>query len=281
MSTDAADRGAGESAGPTGSTWRAVARTDVQAWRAVRLHWIVGGIFVVTLGGAGVATAALSEAFYTSGDLPGTIGLLSGNAGWLFGSLVALVGLFVGVPALREGSDGREEPASPRSITGRVLGRGALVGVALLAGLVTLFVVALAAFEPFSILAFLAFAVATIALGVAYASVGVAVASVARSTPRAVGWLLALYVALTLLWDTWIVPLGLLLVSSGGDPAVLAGRPGWFDGLVAVSPGGAHAALAEAVVADEVTAVTGVALVALVAWLVLPPALATGVADRR
>lgn len=287
--------------------WRVAARSDLGACVDADLHRIVPAIFVVALGTAGVATALLSEAFYATGDLPGTIRLLSSDAAWLFGSLVALVGLFVGYPTFEGGRGGSARDTLSRGAStrdalshgaptrdavsrggsarerfvGRLISRWLIVGGGVLVGFLALCVVAVVAYDPFSPLAFVAFALSTAALSLAYAGLGVAVSTAAGTRRRALAWLLAAFFGLIVLWDTWVLPLGLLLIAAGGNPDVLAARPGWFDGLVAASPGGAYAEIGAALVADSGGISVTVAVAALVAWILAPPAIAFALATRR
>ena len=270
---------------PVDRTWREAARRDFEACTEASLHLVVGAIFVLALGGIGVTTVVLSDAFFTSGDLPGTIELLTSNAAWLFTSLVAVVGLFVGYPrsigdrAERDGADSTV-PARTEYV-GRLASRTILVAGAVVAGLVVLGAVGLVAYESFSPLAYVGFAAATVALAAAYASVGVSVSAVANTPNRALAWLFGLFFFLAFCWDTWIVPLGIALLTAGGDPAVLGNRPGWFEALVATSPGGAYGALGDVLAGASSSAATLVALVGLVAWIVVPAVIAVAVVDRR
>lgn len=257
-------------------TYREVARSDLRACADAGLHWIVGVIFVGLFGAVGATMALVSEAVYTTGDLAGTIELVTTNAAWLVTSLFALVGLFVGWPAFGDGT-----PGGRAAILGRLCSRWLLVAAGVGAGLVTLLVVAVVAYDPFSPVAFAAFALATVALALAYTSLGVAVSTVVATPGRAVGWLVAIYATLVVLWESWIIPLGLLLVVSGGSSDVLVARPDWFDALVAASPGGAYAVLGDGIVAGSVETLEGYALGVALAWLVLPPAIAIVISDRR
>lgn len=271
MSTDAGSReGRVDAARPA---WRAAARSDLRACADAGLHRVVPAIFVVALATVTATTAVLSEAFYASGDLPGTIRLLATNAAWLFTSLVALVGLFVGYPTFAAAAS-----ASRDALLGRLLARWLLVGGAVLLGFGAMLGVALAAYDPFSPVRFLSFALATAALAFAYVSLGIAVSLSAGSRLRALGWLLAAFFGLTFLWDTWIVPLGLLLLAAGGDPAALTARPAWFDALVASSPGGAYGAIAAAIADGSAGLLELYAGAALLGWIVAPPAIAAALA---
>lgn len=257
------------------AAWATAAREDLAACTDAGLHWLVAGIFVVAMGATGTTVALLSEAFYTSGDLSGTIELLSTNAAWLFTSLVALVGLFVAVPGHL---DDRDRRVSPDQFLGWLVGRSVLVAAGALAGCVAVLAVGSLAYASFSPTAFVAFALATTGLAVAYTSIGVTVTALASTPARVVGWLLAVYFVLVFVWNTWIAPLGILLVASGGQPDALAARPGWFDVLVSTSPGGAYGTLGQGIAEGSVGALEAFAAVALIAWIVVPAAVGSLVA---
>lgn len=277
MSVDPERSAVGDGTSAPERSWTDAAREDFLACIDARLHWIVAGIFVPAMTVVGATMALVSEAMYATGDLPGTIRLFTTNGAWLFTSLVALVGLFVGYPVFA--TDRTDDP-SPRPFVGRLASRWALVGGGVLAGFVAFLVVAVVAYDPFSPATFAAFAVVTAALALAYVSLGVAVSAAASTPRRAVGWLLGAYFFLAFLWDTWILPLGFLLVVSGGNPEALAARPGWFDWLVASSPGGAYATIGDVLVDGSSGLLWAYAVACLLAWIVVP-AVVGAFATRR
>ena len=222
---------------------------------------------------AGGAMAGVSWALFTTGDLSGLVALLTSNAAWLFTTVFALVGLFVAYPRLEAGVE-------PSAIPGLVAGRWVLVAVGVTPGLALVGVVGVLAYDPFSAGGYLAFAVLTVLVLTAFVSLGALVRVVAGSGERAIVGLLSTYFLLVFLWDTTIVPL-LIALPLVGEPAdALGAQPGWFEWLVALSPGRAYAAAAEGVV-NGPTALAGFGVVVLLAWVVLPVVTAVSVSERR
>lgn len=250
--------------------WRDVARREWHVAIETRLLHAVVGLFVLTFAITAVLALVLSAQFFTTADLQGVATLISQSAAWLYGSLLALVGLFAGLAAAdRTRGDGPARATVP----GTLAATGAVVGGGVTVGLAVLLLIALVAFDPIAPGPALALMVGGVGAALAYVSLGVAIGALLSCLHRAMAAALATYVALVLLWDTWILPLGILVLVTGADLAALGTPPGWFDVLVATSPGGAFGALVAWSV-GEVGAPVGVGGLALLAWIAIPPVVA-------
>jgi len=214
----------------------------------------------------------MSAAVDAPAEFASFVEVLTTNAAWLFGSVFALVGLFVAYPST-------DEDGSRATVIGTLVSRWLVVAVGVFLGFVVVLVVALAAFDAFGFVAFALVVVLTTAHVCAYVSVGVSLAFFTSSDERLVLSLLTVYAFLTFLWDTGLVPTVVAMAVVGDPLEVVGSPPVLYDAMLALSPGGAYSVLADAVAGVGDAGVVGVAAVALLFWLVFPPALASVAAD--
>lgn len=250
--------------------FRGSLRTDLRRCRSARLHLLVPGVLSATLALAAIAFVIVSGAVGTSVDFSSFVGVVTTNSAWLFGSVFALVGLFVAYPE-RESDDAHE------SVFGKLLSRWLLVTLGVVLGSVVVLVVAVAAFDSFGIVSFVAFALLTTATVCAYVSVGVTLAALTRTDERLILSLLSVYVFFVHLWDTALLPTLVAMAVVGDAAGVVGSPPPFYDALLALSPYGAYAALSNAVVGGG--GASTVAVVALFFWLVFPSAIAVFLTD--
>lgn len=249
-------------------------RADLNRCREIRLHLLASGVLATTVAAAAVAFLVMSSAVGAGADLASFVEVLSTNAAWLFTSVFALVGLFVAYPA--RGSDSTR---SRQSVVGILVSRWLLVAVGILLGFAFLLVVGVFGFDSFSLPGFVVATLLTTAVACAYVSVGVSIAVFTGSDERLVLSLLTVYGVFVFLWDTALVPT-LVAMAVVGDPSQVIGTPpGFYDALLAVSPGGAYSALSNAALGTGADGVWGVGTLSLIFWLLLPPAVAAFTVD--
>jgi len=251
---------------------RTAARADLGRVRRRNLHLLAVLALAVPLIAGGTVLAVFADVFASRSTLPDFVALLAVNAAWFYTGVFALVGLFVAYPG-HDGADGRARLRdSPAELLGTLLSRWLLVASSVAVGFALVFVLALVTYEPFSIPAFLAVAVLTMLSVSGYVSAGVAAAALARSAERFVGALLGVYATVLFLWDSALLPVAISVAVTGDAEGTIGTPPAVHDGLLALSPGGAHAELVGAALGT--TGVSPVAAVALVAWLAVPPTVA-------
>jgi len=246
-------------------------RTDLRRCRSARLHLLTLAVLTATLAFAAVAFVAVSGAVGTPVDFASFVGVVTTNSAWLFGSVFALVGLFVAYPT--RARDGK------RGVAGTLVSRWLLVVLGVVIGSVAVLVVGVTAFDSFGIVSFVVFALLTTATICTYVSVGVTLAALTRTDERLVLSLLSVYVFFVHLWDTALVPTLVAMAVVGDGAGVVGSPPPFYDALLALSPYGAYSALSNAVVGGADGGASTVALLALVFWLFVPPLLAVLLAD--
>jgi hypothetical protein len=236
-------------------------RADLRRCRSARLHLLASTVLSATLALAAIAFVVVSGAVGTPVDFASFVGIVTVNLAWLFGSVFALVGLFIAYPA--RAFDG----GAP--FLGTLVSRWLLVAVGVVLGSTISLVVAVTAFDSFVIISFVVFALLTTATVCAYVSVGVTLATLISTDGRFVLSLLTVYVFFVHLWDTALVPTLVAMAVVGDAAGVVGSPPPFYNAILALSPHGAYAALSNAVVGGG--GASTVALLALVFWLFVPP----------
>lgn len=245
-------------------------RADLRRCREIRLHLLAPGVLAATVAAAAVAFLLMSSAVGADADLASFVEVLSTNAAWLFTSVFALVGLFVAYPA---------HDNSRQSVVGVLVSRWLLVAVGILLGFAFLLVVGVSGFGSFSLSGFVMATLLTTAVVCAYVSVGVSLSVFTGTNERLVLSLLTVYGVFVFLWDTALVPT-LVAMAVVGDPSQAIGDPpGFYDALLAVSPGGAYSALSNVAVGTGTDGAWGVGTLSLIFWLLFPPAVAAFIVD--
>jgi len=256
------------------NSFRGSLHADLRRCRSARLHLLAPVILTATLALGVVTFVVVSGAVGTSVGFVSFVELVTTNSAWLFGSVFALVGLFVAYPA-RENSGDRHSS----SVVSTLVSRWLLVTVGFVPGSAVVLVAGVTAFDSFGVLDFVAFAVLTTATVCAYVSVGVTLALLTRTEERLVLSLLSFYFFFVHLWDTALVPTLVAMAVVGDAGGVVGSPPPFYDAVLALSPYGAYAALSNAAVGDAGGEASTVALLALVFWLFVPPLLGVLLVD--
>lgn len=170
---------------------------------------------------------------------------------------------------------------------GKLLGRTAVLGTGLLAGLVVGLVFGAALLGSVDLVPLVLFLLVTFAFALVYASIVVGLSATTGSTTRATTLAVGFFFLFELLWDA--IPLGVVYVVSGFSlpselpdwmflVSQLSPSSAYFNGVIALLPGAAADAGVSAETGVDVqptdaepfyvTAETGLAFLAL--WLVVP-----------
>ena len=247
-------------------------RADLRRCRSARLHILASSVLSATLALAAVAFVVVSGAVGTPVDFASFVGVVTVNSAWLFGSIFALVGLFVAYPARGSGEDRRGS-----SVVSTLVSRWLFIVIGVVIGSVAVLVVGVTAFDSFGFASFVAFALLTVAVVCVYVSVGVTLSFFVDTDERLVLSLLSVYVFFVHLWDTALLPTLVAMAVVGDAAGVVGSPPPFYDALLALSPYGAYAALSNAAVSGE--GISTVAARMLSFWLFVPPLLAVLLAD--
>ena len=268
-------------------SWTVVARKDFRDARLSRGLWAVTGLFVLMSVGFAVLYGTVPAVSQDIGEVS-TLGFLTLLIGavTLFVSIAAIV---IGAGAIageRANGSAKLLLGFPHSradvVLGKLVGRTAVLGAAVVVGLTITLVVALALFDS------AVFTAMTLVLALVYIGIMVAISATTGSGGRAMAFGIGAFVVLEILAD--VVPLAALFVVNGFSvPAGGASVPAWVAFLNVITPstaytnalgwflgdGSATAAALGAQLAGPVPFyLTGWASMAVLAtWLVVPLAL--------
>ena len=274
-------------------SWVVVARKDFQDARLSRGLWAVTALFVLMSVGLAVLYGTVPAVSQDIGEVS-TLGFLTLLIGavTLFVSIAAIV---IGAGAIageRASGSGKLLLGFPHSradvVLGKLVGRTAVLGAAIVVGLTIALVVALALFDSFAPVDYAVFTAMTLVLALVYIAIMVAISATTGSGGRAMAFGIGAFVVLEILAD--IVPLAALFVANGFSvPSGGAAIPAWVAFLNVITPstaytnalgwflgdGSATAAALDAQLAGPVPFyLTGWASMAVLAtWLVVPLAL--------
>jgi len=222
-------------------SWVAVAKKDFQDAARSKALWALTALFVLFMagtawlyteiqsGGQGGELAAIDLLFF-----------LLGPAGFV----VPITGLVVGHKAIAgelESGSGKFLLSLPHTrrdaVVGKVAGRGAVIAVAILAGLVVAAAVTLARYDSFDATAYVGFSLLTVLLGVMYTAIGVGLSAVTKRSGRATILALVFFVVFEVAWG--LVTSGVYYLSAGTFPRFPGTLPEWYLLLNRVPPSAA------------------------------------------
>ena len=260
-------------------SWTAVARKDFQDSIRVRWFWALAALFVIFAGGAAYLFA---EVIQTSGQATGLefIVLLSSATGLL----VPIIGLMLGYKTIageRESGSLKLLLSLPHTraevVAGKLVGRSAVISVAILIGYAVAVAIGLALFAEFAVVDFLIFTALSILLGFAWIGISLGLSTATASTSRAAAIAFGFWMVFEFLWSLVV---SLLVWASNGFSGGLfiTSMPDWAM-FLNVLPPTASFSNANGVI-SEVLGASGentpwftepwFGLVVLVAWIVVP-----------
>lgn len=226
-------------------TWAVVARKDFHDAGRSRMLWALTIIFVLLIAGLTYAFQLIVDSGSDSLTAAALINFLTSPV-VLF---VPLVGLIVGHKAIvGEVESGSAKlllslPHERRDVVlGKVVGRSAVLGVSLLAGVVIAFVIALVFYDQFSFADVGLFMLLTLLFGLVYVSIGVGISAGTSSGSRATAYAIGFFVLFELLWGAVLSGLYYLVAGSFQPPVVQEGgrmfldAPGWYFFVQRLSP---------------------------------------------
>ncbi|WP_232703297.1 ABC transporter permease subunit [Halobacterium wangiae] len=212
-------------------SWSVVAKKDFRDAGRSKALWALSVLFVLFMAGM-----AYVYTLVQSGGPAGTDDLES--LGLIF-FLISPVTLLIPLTALvmaHKSIAGEVESGSAKfllslphtrrdAIVGKVVGRGAVMGVAVLVGLVVAAVVTVALYDSFDATAYLGFAALTLFLAVMYTAIGVGLSATTKDGGRATILVAGFYVFFELAWG--LVPTGLLYLQTGRF-SPMGTPPDWY-----------------------------------------------------
>lgn len=199
---------------------------------------------------------------------------------------VPLIGLMLGYAAIvddRESGSYKLMLSLPHSradfVYGKLLGRTAVIGAAILLGYGTAAAIAILTYSSFPARIFVLHSLLTLGYGAVYVSIGIGTSVFMPSRQKALAVMTGLYALFLLLWD--VAMFGLQLATIGPELPPGSRLPDWIQFAALLNPSTAFAYAAQALVpefaelttfpeSDAVFLQNWVGLVVLAGWLFLP-----------
>lgn len=233
---------------------RLIAWKDFQDAVRSKLLWGVMGTLVVII-------ALLYAAVWFNVSDPTALDIV-GPASALMQLVLPLLGLVVGYRSVvgeRESGSIKillSLPPSRRDVVfGKLLGRAAVITVAVLAAYAALVVLSVVFFQSLPIRDFTAIAAVSVLIGVTFVGIAVGISAMVSSRGRAMAMVVGLYLMMLLFWDLLTAGIHRILIGE------LPGNPGdqfeaWYVFLQWINPIEAFGVLTDAALAESFGAFT-------------------------
>jgi ABC-2 type transport system permease protein len=201
-------------------SWTAIARKDFQDAARSRALWALTALFVLFMAGmAYVFTLFRDSAGAGAPPELESVGLL-----FFLVSPVTLLIPITGLVVAHKAVAGEVESGSAKfllslphtrrdAVVGKVAGRGAVMGAAVLVGLVVAAVVVLALYDSFDAMAYVGFSLLAIMLAVLYTAIGVGLSALTKDGGRATILAIGFYVVFDLVWG--VIPMAINYLLNG------------------------------------------------------------------
>lgn len=213
-------------------SWSVVARKDFRDASRSKALWALTVLFVLFMAGMAYVFTLLQNSGGGGGELD-TVGLLF--------FLISPVTLLIPITALvmsHKAIAGEVDSGSAKlllslphsrrdALVGKVAGRSAVLGAAVLVGLVVAAIVTVALYDSFDAMAYLGFALLTLLLTVMYTAIGVGISAATKDSGRATTLAAGFYVVFELAWA--LIPIGIYYLLNGTfGPRPNATPPEWY-----------------------------------------------------
>lgn len=221
-------------------SWTVVALKDFRDASRSRLLWVLTALFVLVVGGLAYGYTEFLPGDGVSPDPSlGFIVFLQGPAAFFVSIAAILVG-YKSIAGERESGTITFLLGLPHSrlevVLGKLVGRTAVIAVALLAGFSVAAVTLLALGASFSGVQYLLFSTLTVYYALAFVGVAVGLSALTRSSAKAAAGAVTFWVV-NRFWG--VVPLVVLVLVNGftfPEPPF----PAWYHALVGIGPGAAY-----------------------------------------
>jgi len=214
-------------------SWTAIARKDFQDASRSKALWALTALFVLFMAGVAYVFTLLGNAGGQGGAELEAIGLLFFLVNPVT-LLVPITGLVVAHKAIAgEVESGSAKfllslPHSRRdAVVGKVVGRSAVMGAAVLVGLAVAAAVVLALYDSFDAMAYLGFSALALLLAALYTAVGVGLSALTKDGGRATILAAAFFIVFEVAWGLVTTGIYYLLNDSFG-PTPGTVPPDWY-----------------------------------------------------
>ncbi|MFB6164615.1 MAG: ABC transporter permease subunit [Haloarculaceae archaeon] len=223
-------------------SWLVVAKKDFRDAARSKLLWVLTALFVLLVGGLAYvySTTSLGTTPVSGGS--GTIGFVVflASSASLFVSIVALLVGYKAIAGERESGTMSFLLGLPHArwevVVGKVLGRSAVLGTALLIAFVVAAVLLVALGTAFSALEYVLFVLLTLVFAAAFVAIAVALSSVTGESSRAAAVAIGFWLA-DRIWSTAMLAV-LFVVNGFTLPA--PPFPEWYWALSGLGPSAAY-----------------------------------------
>jgi ABC-2 type transport system permease protein len=222
-------------------SWTAIARKDFQDAARSKALWALTALFVLFMAGVAYVFTLLGNNVGQAAPELESVGLL-----FFLISPVTLLIPITGLVIAHKAIAGEVESGSAKfllslphtrrdAVVGKVAGRSAVMGAAVLVGLVVAAVVVLALYDSFDAMAYLGFSVLALMLAALYTAIGVGLSALTKDTGRATILAAGFFVVFEVAWGLVSTGIYYLLNDSLG-PAPGTVPPEWYLLLNRIPP---------------------------------------------
>ena len=266
-------------------SWMVVAKKDFRDAIRSKTLWALSVLFVLFAGGFTYIFWFIPQ-LVGQQNLPAagpTVGLINGLSGSA-GLLVPLAGLLIGYKSIvGERDSGSLKlllglPHSRRDvILGKLIGRTAVVAVAILIGFAAGAVIAFLLYDSFAFGAFIIYTLLTVLLGLVFVAIAVGFSAAMRSASWALLGVISLFVLFVFVWG--FIPLLIRFILNGFAMPNLVSRPDWAAFVSLLNPTTAYGYASAALIPELPTMIPEnvpfylqdwFGFVILAAWIVVP-----------
>ena len=264
-------------------SWATVAKKDFRD--AVRSRALLGltTLFVLFAAGYSYLFRNLPQLFGTQNGNASTIALLRGmqSSASLLVPLIALVIGYKAVVGERDSGSLKLLLSLPNTrrdvVIGKLLGRTAVVAIAVIVGFAAGAIVGVVIYDTFAIVDFLLFALMTVAFAFVFVAIAVGFSAAMKSSSRALYGACGLFVLFQFIWG--LIPLLIQYVANGFSFPNLTQTPDWAIFFTSLNPQAAYNRAAAALLPDiGFTSASGLpfylqnwfAFIILGTWLIAP-----------
>lgn len=224
-------------------TWATIARKEVDDAVRSRVLWAIIAVF----GAVSALTSVALSLVPQIGASSAMAVTMAGQSAQVLGPITALIAAYLSIAGERESGSIKVLLGLPPSrgdvVLGKLLGRGTVVALGLMAGFLIAGVAILVAYGSLPVVPFVLVTVLTGVLGLVFVAIAVGISAATATKARAMTLSIGVYLIVVLFWDLF-AQLAHVAVRGAFPGATV---PSWYVLLQSLSPVGAYDAIVNAV----------------------------------